>query len=180
MSRRVRRRKTIVRWILGIILALDVALLGVNWEAMRSPHAPRNQLALLRQQASLMELDVRRVDAIRAHLPNVERQCADFFTSELRPATTGYSAVVGDLGALARQAGLRTNSVTFRESTPDARGVVEVQVVTTVEGDYLNVVSFINGLEHSKNFYVLDGLQLASSVGGSLRLNLQLRTYFRS
>jgi hypothetical protein len=47
------------------------------------------------------------------------------------------------------------------------------------------VVRFINGLEHSGNFYVLDGLALAGSGSGSvgdmrLKLNLQLRTYFRS
>jgi hypothetical protein len=41
-------------------------------------------------------------------------------------------------------------------------------------------VRFINGLERSKNFYVLDGLSLAAGSGGNLRLNLRLRTYFRT
>jgi len=53
-------------------------------------------------------------------------------------------------------------------------------VAAAVEGDYANVINFINGLERSNNFYVLDGLSLASSTAGNLRLNLQLRTYFRS
>ena len=51
----------------------------------------------------------------------------------------------------------------------------------TVEGAYPGLVKFINGLERSQNFYLLDSLALASGMGGTgVRLNLQLRTYFRS
>ena len=39
--------------------------------------------------------------------------------------------------------------------------MVEVEISTVVNGDYPSVVRFINGLEHSDNFYVLDNLALA-------------------
>jgi hypothetical protein len=56
-----------------------------------------------------------------------------------------------------------------------------VDILAVVDGDYPSVVRFINDLEHSDTFYVLDGLSLASSgSGGQLKLNLQLRTYFRT
>lgn len=58
---------------------------------------------------------------------------------------------------------------------------MELEIATAVEGDYDSLVQFLNKLEHSDNFYVLDGLSLNSSTGsGKLRLNLQLRTYFRT
>ena len=38
---------------------------------------------------------------------------------------------------------------------------------------------FINALERSDSFYILDRLALAASTNGQVRLNLQLRTYFR-
>jgi hypothetical protein len=57
---------------------------------------------------------------------------------------------------------------------------VEVDIATAVEGDYDSLVQFLNKLEHSENFYVLDSLALASSSLGKLRLNVQLRTYFRT
>mgnify|MGYP001608520988 FL=1 len=66
-----------------------------------------------------------------------------------------------------------------KERPLETRGVTEVTVSATVEGDYVSVVRFINGLERSDNFYLLDSLGLASSTGGSIKLNLQLRTYFR-
>ena len=58
--------------------------------------------------------------------------------------------------------------------------MVEIEISTVVDGDYASLVRFINGLEHSNNFYVLDNLALAAGSAGVLKLNLQLRTYFRS
>jgi hypothetical protein len=57
---------------------------------------------------------------------------------------------------------------------------MQVDISTAVEGDYDNLVQFLNKLEHSDNFYVLDSLTLAPSTVGKLRLNMQLRTYFRT
>ncbi len=180
MSRSSQRRNNLIRWALGVLLAIDLALLLVNWRAAASPHARATQLHRLRAQHDLLAADVRRAAAIRERLPEVQREYEQFFAKELRPASSGYSSIVADLGAIAKEAGLRTNAVTFRQRDLANRGVVEIAVVTTVEGDYPTLVSFINGLERSDNFYLLDSLSLASNVGGSLKLNLQLRTYFRS
>jgi len=87
---------------------------------------------------------------------------------------------VADLSDISNRAGIHTGGVTFKQRELEKRGVTEVEVTTAVEGEYPNLVRFINGLERSKNFYLLDSLTLASSAGGSIRLNLQLRTYLRS
>src|SRR6266404_4339286 len=63
---------------------------------------------------------------------------------------------------------------------PDARGLMEIDIITAVEGDYASLVNFLDKLEHSDHFYVLDSLSLASSNAGKIRLNIQLRTYFRT
>jgi hypothetical protein len=180
MSRSSQRRKNLIRWALGVLLAIDLALVLVNWRAAASPQARASQLQRLRAQHDLLAADVRRAAAIRKRLPEVQREYEEFFAKQLRPASSGYSSIVADLGAIAKKAGLRTGAVTFRQRDLANRGVVEVEVVTTVEGDYPSLVSFINGLERSDNFYLLDNLSLASNAGGSLKLNLQLRTYFRS
>ncbi len=180
MNEAIQRRKNVIRWALGVVLALDFLLLVVNLRPRMSPQEQKNEEQRLQRQHDLLAADVRRASEIRQRLPVVQRECDEFFAKELRPASTGYSSVVGDLGELAKKAGLRTNAITFRQHDVANRGVVEVQVVATVEGDYPSLVSFINGLERSKNFYLLDSLQLASSTGGSLKLNLELRTYFRS
>jgi len=62
----------------------------------------------------------------------------------------------------------------------DGRGDIHLHQSAGVEGDYEGLIQFLNKLEHSENFYVLDSLALASSTAGKLRLNVQLRTYFRT
>ncbi len=94
--------------------------------------------------------------------------------------TAGYSALEDDLGALARTAGLRTEGLSFRQHPADKRGVTEIEIGATVDGDYPSVVRFIDGLERSDNFYILDSLSLAAGSAGQLKLNLQLRTFFRT
>ena len=55
-----------------------------------------------------------------------------------------------------------------------------VTVLDSVDGDYPAIIQFINGLERSKYFYLLNNLQLDTSNLGGIRLRLELRTYFRT
>jgi hypothetical protein len=172
--------KTLIRWFLGALFVADLALVAVNWDIAAAPRAPESALESLRQQRALLAADVARARQIRADLPAVAQQGDKFFHQQMAPAETGYSAVIENLGELAGAAGVRTDNVTFRQGTPDQRGVIEIETGATLSGDYARIVRFINGLERSDMFYVLDGLTLAAGSAGDLRLNLRLRTYFRT
>jgi Tfp pilus assembly protein PilO len=180
MSPTIQHRKAIVRWSLLVILVLDVALAGVNYKLDQAPHVAPGELKQLDMQEKSYRADNARLDKFRAELPADEKQWDEFFTTHFRPAGAGYSAVSEDLGQLSHSAGLRTDTITFHQHSPDARGLMQIDIATAVEGDYESLVSFLNKLEHSDHFYVLDSLALASSSAGKLRLNLQLRTYFRT
>jgi Tfp pilus assembly protein PilO len=136
-----------------------------------------NRLTMMEKQ---YRADNARLERFKAELPADEKQWDAFFTTHFHPAGAGYSAVSEDLGGLSRSAGLRADSISFHQHPPDARGLMQVDIATAVEGDYDGLVQFLNKLEHSDNFYVLDSLALASSTQGKLRLNVQLRTYFRT
>lgn len=180
MNRGPHHAKTVVRWILFAVLAADIIFAGINIQLSRSVKAPGDQLKLLDFQARALRADNARVARFRAELPADEKQWDDFFTSELRPQTTGYSEVSADLGALINKSGLSYDTINFHQHAADARGVVQIDISTGVEGDYEGLVTFLTNLEKSNNFYVLDSLALASTNGGKLHLALQLRTYFRT
>lgn len=170
----------LIRWLLAAVLVADLALAAVNWKLSTAPSEPADELHLLRQQRALLAADIARAKQIRVSLPQVERNSGAFFEHQIVPAQSGYSALSADLAALARQAGVRTGQLSYRESAPDKRGVIEVEIGAAVNGDYPNIVHFINGLEHSDTFYVLDSLTLGAGSSGGLGLNLHLRTYFRT
>jgi Tfp pilus assembly protein PilO len=174
------RRKNIVRWVIAAVIVADLALAALNWQIARTPHAPEGELQSLELQRKMMIGDVARGDQIRANLPGIDQQCDRFFQDQFRPAGVGYSGLIADLGSIAGKAGLKADATTFAQHKPDEHGVVELDIGESVEGSYPSIVAFLNGLENSHGFYILDGLSLASSHEGALRLSLRLRTFFRS
>lgn len=178
LTREHKRRITF--GLIGLI-ALDVALLVVNWQvASAAPSSQQAQLERLREQHALLGADVRRAADIRQRLPEIERQLDRFRGEQLLEPGVGYSTVVEDLTRIAAKSGLRIGGVTYKQRELEKRNVTELEVATAVEGDYSSLVRFINGLERTERFYLLDGLSLAANpAGGGIKLNLQLRTYFR-
>lgn len=178
----IRSKKNLIRAALALVLLVDIVLIGLIWRMGTSPTGPKNGLTLLRRQHALLAADVARGEKIQTELPEVRRQGTTFFNQDLRPLGSGYSALISDLGDLAKQSGLQAENFSFHQHDADKRGVVELDISTVVNGDYPSVVRFINDLERSDNFYVLQGLSLAatSTNAAQLKLNLELRTFFRT
>jgi hypothetical protein len=172
------------KWIgitLVALLAADVALGAYLWRASQAgPEkmaADRDRLALLSKQ---LKADVDRCGKIRSSMAMAGKDADDFYRQTFLDRATGYSSIESDLNSIASGAGLRASGITFKEKVIKDRGVTEVAMTTSVEGDYPSIIKFINGLERSKNFYLLNNLHLASATQGGIKLDLQLRTYFRS
>lgn len=177
--------KTWKKWIIGglvALLAADLALGYVLWQSSRegveAMKAQRDRLAL---QSKLLKADVERGDRIRASLSGVGHEYDGFYRTAFLGSTDGYSAIDEDLGAIASKANLKSTGISFHEKEVKGRGVVEVDISDTVEGDYPAIIQFINGLERSKYFYLLSDLKLDSATTGpGIRLHLELHTYFRT
>jgi hypothetical protein len=180
MKQAIEQRNNLVRGVLVVILLADAILLGAQWKLNGSPHVQTGDLNRLASLEKQYRADNTRLERFKTELPADEKQWDEFFTTHLHPAGAGYSAISEDLGSLSRSAGLQSDSISFHQHNPDARGLMQVDIITAVEGDYDSLVRFLDKLEHSDNFYVLDSLSLGSSSVGKIRLNVQLRTYFRT
>jgi len=169
---------------LSVLLAADIGLCVFLWQTSRQgPEEMRAQRDRLMAQSKLLRADVARGDKIRASLPQVGQDSDDFYRESFLDEKTGYSDVELDLAAIAAKAGVKTTGFSFKRTEIKGRGVTEIQIGTTVDADYPAIVQFINGLERSKNFYMLDDLRLNSASttsGGGIRLELGLHTFFRS
>jgi hypothetical protein len=166
---------------LGLLLLADVALVAFLWNASRQGpdalRAERNQLTL---QAKLLRADLRRGESIRASLPQVGTDCDKFYRESFLDSKTGYSEIESDLGAIAQKADVKTPALSFQQKQIEGRGVTQISIKTSVDADYPSVIRFINGLERSKNFYLVDELHLASVTSGTIQLEITMHTYFRT
>ena len=162
------------------VLAADVLLVWFNWQIVGAePEQQQLQRDRLRQQHQQWGDDVRRVADIRNRLAQTERDCETFFAEQFLGEDVGSSTVVDDLTSIASSAGLQTSTVTYKSQEREKRNVMEMAITASVEGSYASITKFIRGLERSERFYLMEHLALASAQGGDLKLNLQLKTYFR-
>src|SRR6202051_3551836 len=166
------QRNKMIRMVLAAILTADAVLLGVQWKLNSSPHVLPSDLNRLGMMEKQYRADNARLERFKTELPADEKQWDEFFTTHFHAAGAGYSAISEDLGGLSRSAGLRSDTVSFHQHPADARGLMQVDITTAVEGDYEGLIQFLNKLEHSDNFYVLDNITLATSSVGKLRVIL--------
>ncbi len=179
-----RKWKSWKKWT-GIALALlvlaDGALAGYLWQAGREgPEEMRAQRDRLAAQVKLLKADVARGEKIRASLPQVKKDCDAFYSESFLDRITGYSDIETDLDSIAAKAGVKTTGFSFKQKQVKDRSVTEISIGTSVDADYPAVIQFINGLERSKYFYLIDDLQLSSASTGMIRLQIGLHTYFRA
>lgn len=165
----------------SVIVLADVVLAIVLWQSGREGTAQmvlrRSQLAHTAQQ---LEADVERGKRIKASLPQVGKDCDEFYKNSFVDSKTVYSTVDSDITGLSTKSGVKTTGLTFRAAPVPNRGVSELDISMTVDGDYPSLLKFVNGIERSKNFYFLTQLQLGAAAANGIRLQLDLHTYFRT
>jgi len=176
------RKRTILGGVILLVLA-DVALATYSWRLSSAPHAPQQQLAMETKQHNVLKADIKRAQDIRENIPAIQKDC-DHFEQSLFPAGSGYSSVRSELGATSKKNGIQLEDLSFRETKIANRGMTEVVIDATVNGDYVSVIGFLNGLQRSTNLYQVDSLTLASENANQASANvikvaLHLRTYFR-
>lgn len=176
--------ETVKRWVLRVVVAfllLDAGLYTVVWNYESDhPETARKAVERLQDEDRKLAADVRRAQKIREQLPEVRKDCDEFLNNTLLVASTGYSTIETDLGKITAAAGLPAGGVSFKQKSTDKPGIVQVEVNAVVEGDYSALVKFINGLERSRNLYLIDSMSLNAGHERGARLNLIMRTYFRS
>lgn len=173
--------KRAVKICLACILALDAALLYADWRARSAaPQSQARQLSQLAQKEKLLSADVALGESVEKQLPGIQKDCDSFYQKYLLPNSAGYSVIVADLGRMSKDAGVETGGVTFRQAEVKDSDLTEIGISASVQGDYQSLIRFLDALERSPRFYVLDGLTLASESKGPIKLNLSLRTYFRT
>lgn len=183
MNRRANSRKwkLAVKIALVCVLAADATLGVVSWRvASEAPESQAQKLAQLSANARLLASDIQKGQEIEKRLPNLASECDQFYKEDLLPSSSGYAAVMADIEQMAQKAGVQAGGLDFHEEALKERALEEVRISSAVEGDYPGLIRLIEELERSRHFYLLDELALSSQQSGMIKLQISLRTYFRT
>jgi type II secretion system (T2SS) protein M len=166
-----------------LLLAADLALAAYSWQTSTALRTPMARLKEDSHKLDLLNSDIERAERIRHDLPATVADY-DRFDASLLPAGTADSTVTAELDELARKSGLRIESLNFRYREIPGRNLTQLDLETAVDGDYANIVKFMNNLQRSHNFYIVESLNLQAQgqgIGpGTMRIGLKMKTYLRT
>ncbi|HTZ32962.1 MAG TPA: type 4a pilus biogenesis protein PilO [Methylomirabilota bacterium] len=168
---------------LAVLLLGDGALAYLSMK-MAVPRDEREKMLTAEsRQVALVKADVERAKKIQQNLPDVLKKF-DNFEATLLPASKGYSVLLQEMDEYAKEAHVLMDNTRFVDKEVTGRNLSEVDIESTVSGDYHGIVAFLNRLQRSKNVYIVDQLAVDTQNAtqgppGALRVSLHLRTYFR-
>jgi len=182
-------QKRAILIVLGLLLAADIGLGIYSYELSTAPHTPQKEFDAENLRLKVLEADIKGAQTIKEDMPKTKQDCEKFEKS-LPLESVGSSSMTADLDGIAKQSGVQivTQAVKEKDLSKQkdlsAGGMTEVEIDLTVNGDYSGVAHFVNGLQRSQKFYIVDALALSTesqgqNTNGPLRVAMHLRTYFR-
>jgi len=183
MRRDFTTRKKAICGVLILLVVSDVGLAAYSFQLSSAPQT-KAQIPALERRLKVLQASIVRAQKIKDEMPNTQQDC-EKFEGSLLPASTGYSSVSAELGAMAKKSGIQAPDLSFKPTAIPERGLTEVAVDATVQGDYKNVVLFLNGLQRSANNYEVESLTLGTDKqvqgpANMIRVTLHLKTFFRT
>jgi Tfp pilus assembly protein PilO len=157
--------------ILNLVLAVRLFL---AWSTLHSASADQ----LSQQQTALraLQLEMSPLKGLPQKVDVSRTQANEFFGARFPAAYSTISATVYDL------ASKNSVHVTNLSYTPARapEGLVELRMDASLTGEYAPLMHFINGLERSKTFFLINGLTLTGQQGGLVNLRLRVNTYLHA
>lgn len=160
--------------VLGLLLILDLTL-GIRWALAWHTRHIEGPVEFAQQQMAYrtLELEMRPLRGLPEKV-DLSRAQADRFYKDRFPAA--YSTISSAIGDLASSNMVRLTRISYIQ-TPAIAGLVEVRMDASLSGEYAPLMHFINGLERSKTFFLINGLTLTGQQGGLVNLRLRVTTY---
>jgi Tfp pilus assembly protein PilO len=169
-----RKLKIAIIVMLSVDAAAAVVLLSPIAGTSAARHQEMQQLIAEQRQKTRQVEPLRGLDKKVA----VAREEVDKFYQDRFP--TRESAISDELGKVAAQNGVKIAQAKYDSRDTEPVGLMPVSVEVTCQADYLHLVRFINALERSKTFFIVNSVVLGDEQGGEVKLQMKLDTYLKT
>ncbi len=177
MSNLHQARRRLIATIIALGVLDVIALILLLSPLVSSPRAQQEEVNRLQEEVQKKVRVVIPPNQVQARIVQARQQIDGFYKERL-PAQS--SAIVAELGKLAAANQITLTQATYR--APKDSGVPDLRLVSidaSLLGNYLQEVKFINALERSHLFFLVDSVTLGEQKGGTVRLQLKLETYLK-
>jgi len=146
----------------GSARELDVALAQTRAQIQRG-----------RASLELTKTNVRKVQSAR-----LEQE--QFVTGYFLDRRTASSTILSEIGKLAKNAGLTPREHSFNIDPIEGSGEFSMMTITgNYEGNYADLVEFVNAVDRSPRFLIIDSLTAQPQQSGGLQARFKMNAFLR-
>jgi type IV pilus assembly protein PilO len=169
--RDTRRNLKIAVGVMAGVSLLSVAVLVSP--LVGSKGARQQELNQLRAQLTAKNRQVEPLRGLDKKIPLASEQIDQFYKERF---SAHDSDVVEALGNLSKETGVKIEQAKYKGGDPEPVGLRRVEIEASIQGDYQPLIRFLNGLERSKIFFIVNSIGLATQ-NGPVQLEMKLETY---
>ncbi len=135
----------------------------------------------LRRQASEQAGRVEKLAAIVNKVETARTQGDELMEEIMLPRRTAFSAIVSEIDQASREAKVELRERGFNVEAIEGSSTLSMMTVTTgLEGSYDNLVKFLNLLDKSSKFLIIESLGAApQQTGNLLSITIKLDAFVR-
>jgi Tfp pilus assembly protein PilO len=177
-----RDARVIVRAILAVLLLANLAAALFVFKPWAASQAElESQAAALRREVQQRRDATANLRLLVVKVQKGRQEGDQFLTGYFMNSRTAYSTAVSELMQAAQRSGMRPREHSFEMTPVEGSDDLSMMSVTGgYEGTYGDLIQFVNLLDRSPRFLILDSLQAVPVQGGTLlSVALKLNTFVR-
>ena len=160
----------VARVVVGTLLALNVAaalVLFKPWGGSAEDLARR--MSDLQRDLALRKANLARTQAIVGKIEKARAQGDAFMKQYMLQRRTAYSTIVSELDRMAVESGIKPKESQYTVEPIDGSDTLGLMMISaSYEGPYAGITKFINQVDRSPRFLILESLQASPQATGAL------------
>ena len=175
--------KVLVRIVLGILLAANLVAAAIAFNVFGpSPQTLNQELMTANARLQADQARLMRSRLLTSNIGKGKAESDTFLATHFTNRRTTFSTILTEVNDVAKSAGLKTEEATIAPLDP-IEGSDDLSMMTfsmNVEGTFPQFVKFINLLDRSPRFLIIESMQMTPQPKGDLiNSNLKLHVFVK-
>jgi type IV pilus assembly protein PilO len=171
----------LVRVLLGILFVANLVAAAMAYHVFdASPEALNQQLAAAIAQRQAWQLQLNRTRTLAGSVDRGKQEGEKFLSTYMTSRRHTYSTIIGELTETAKTAGMKAGATLSLEPIQGSDDLDMMSVTLTLEGNYAQLMKFVNLLDRSPRFLIIETLTVTPRAKSDiLSVGVKLDTFVK-
>ncbi len=173
-----KRKKAFFR-LFALLVVNAVVFVAVTHRLANKQERLARELGRLQLDLSEKKAELEELTAAEARLQRNAAAVSEFWSDVVKPRVPGLTDAWAEIDRLAKDTHVTKGRTGYSRDVLDV-GLEEIRAMMPVEGSYFDLVRFINRLERSERFFLVEEIRLSQAKDDdTIRLDCEIAFYLR-